>query len=91
MSNIFHFWFVVDAIIWFCLSFQSVRAEDDDEFVVLQKPIGEIRRAFNEMRGRHSEMFVNDSKRRGTICLPSDSKDDMTEETEGTEEDSDYV
>jgi len=71
--------------------FASVRAEDDDEFVVLQKPIGEIRRAFNEMRGRHSEMFVNDSKRRGTICLPSDSKDDMTEETEGTEEDSDYV
>ena len=43
------------------------------------------------MRGRHSEMFMNDSKRRGTICLPTDSKDDMTEETEGTEEDSDYV
>ena len=62
-----------------------MRAEDDDEFVVLQKPIGEIRRAFNEMRGRHSEMFAMDNKRRGTICLPSDSKDE-TEDTEETEE-----
>ena len=33
-------------------SVQSVRSEDDDEFVVLQKPIGEIRRAFGEMRDR---------------------------------------
>lgn len=76
--------------------FASVRAEDDDEFVVLQKPITEVRRAFSEMRGRHSEMFVVDSKRRGTICLPSDSKDETNEEeTEETEEDSedpnDYV
>jgi hypothetical protein len=31
---------------------QSVRSEDDDEFVVLQKPIAEIRRAFGDMRGR---------------------------------------
>ena len=31
---------------------QSVRSEDDDEFVVLQKPIGDIRRAFGEMRDR---------------------------------------
>ena len=31
---------------------QSVRSEDDDEFVVLQKPIGDIRRAFGDMRDR---------------------------------------
>ena len=37
--------------------FASVRSEDDDEFVVLQKPIEEIRRAFSEMRGRHVDMF----------------------------------
>merc|ERR1719348_1546193 len=62
--------------------FASVRAEDDDEFVVLQKPIGEIRRAFNEMRGRHSEMFMNDSKRRATICLPEDEENDSDEDDE---------
>merc|ERR1712107_817915 len=53
--------------------FASVRSEDDDEFVVLQKPIGEIRRAFGEMRDRHSDMFEFDPKRRATICLPEDS------------------
>merc|ERR1712203_1331595 len=47
--------------------FASVRADDDDEFVVLQKPIGEVRRAFNEMRGRHADMFAVDNKRRQTI------------------------
>jgi len=60
--------------------FASVRAEDDDEFVVLQKPIGEIRRAFNEMRGRHADMFEFDGKRRATIVLPSDDCDDSEEE-----------
>merc|ERR1712223_2057487 len=35
--------------------FASVRAEDDDEFVVLQKPFG-------EMRDRHSDMFEFDPK-----------------------------
>jgi len=71
--------------------FASVRADDDDEFVVLQKPIGEIRRAFNEMRNRHSEMFVTDGRRRATICILNDSKDDTedTEETEQTGEESD--
>ena len=63
-----------------------MRAEDDDEFVVLQKPIGEIRRAFNEMRGRHSEMFVSDGKRRATICILNDSKDDTEETTDDTQE-----
>ena len=38
-------------------SVQSVRSEDDDEFVVLQKPIGEIRRAFGEMRDRWEPIF----------------------------------
>ena len=38
--------------------FASVRSEDDDEFVVLQKPIEEIRRAFSEMRGRHVDMSL---------------------------------
>ena len=46
------------------------------------------------MRGRHSEMFAMDNKRRGTICLPTDSKDE-TEDTEETEEESesqnDYI
>jgi hypothetical protein len=39
---------------WYLLptALQSVRSEDDDEFVVLQKPIAEIRRAFADMRGR---------------------------------------
>jgi len=60
--------------------FASVRSEDDDEFVVLQKPIEEIRRAFSEMRGRHVDMFKNEGKRRGTVCLPSDSKTDDTED-----------
>ena len=66
--------------------FASVRSEDDDEFVVLQKPIEEIRRAFNEMRGRHVDMFKSEGKRRGTICLPSDSKTEDTEDTEDTSE-----
>jgi len=61
--------------------FASVRSEDDDEFVVLQKPIEEIRRAFNEMRARHVDMFKSDGKRRGTICLPGDSKTEDTEDT----------
>merc|ERR1719150_97372 len=60
--------------------FASVRSEDDDEFVVLQKPIEEIRRAFSEMRGRHVDMFKHEGKRRGTVCLPSDSKTDDTED-----------
>ena len=61
--------------------FASVRSEDDDEFVVLQKPIEDIRRAFSEMRGRHVDMFVSEGKRRGTICLPSDSRTEDTEDT----------
>lgn len=65
--------------------FASVRAEDDDEFVVLQKPIGEIRRAFNDMRGRHSDMFEFDGKRRATIVLPSDGGD-VSEEEDSDEE-----
>merc|ERR1719260_24475 len=60
--------------------FASVRSEDDDEFVVLQKPIGDIRRAFGEMRDRHSDMFEFDGKRRATIVLPSDDCDDSEEE-----------
>ena len=61
--------------------FASVRSEDDDEFVVLQKPIEEIRRAFGEMRGRHVDMFKTEGKRRGTVCLPTDdSKTDDTED-----------
>merc|ERR1711892_1438807 len=67
--------------------FASVRTEDDDEFVVLQKPIGEIRRAFNDMRGRHTDMFQFDSKRRATICLPEDSREESDEED--SEEESD--
>jgi len=69
--------------------FASVRAEDDDEFVVLQKPIAEIRRAFNEMRGRHAEMFVVDKKRRATICIPDSKEETATEETEETDSDTD--
>ena len=38
---------------------QSVRSEDDDEFVVLQKPIGDIRRAFGEMRDRCKGIILN--------------------------------
>ena len=60
LSYFFSLLIFLGSIISFCFSFQSVRAEDDDEFVVLQKPIQEIRQAFNEMRGQHSEMFVND-------------------------------
>jgi len=67
--------------------FASVRAEDDDEFVVLQKPIGEIRRAFNEMRGRHADMFEFDGKRRATIVLPSDDCDDSEEEEDSDKSD----
>merc|ERR1719266_407366 len=69
--------------------FASVRSEDDDEFVVLQKPIEEIRRAFNEMRGRHAEMFVVDKKRRATICIPDSKEETATEETEETDSDTD--
>jgi len=68
--------------------FASVRAEDDDEFVVLQKPIGEIRRAFNDMRGRHADMFEFDGKRRATIVLPNQDCDE-SEELEDSEEESD--
>jgi len=67
--------------------FASVRAEDDDEFVVLQKPIEEIRRAFSDMRGRHTDMFQFDGKRRPTICLPEDDKNDSDDDE--SEEDSD--
>jgi len=62
--------------------FASVRAEDDDEFVVLQKPIGEIRKAFNEMRSRHTDMFEFNGKRRATIVLPSDGGNDSDEDND---------
>lgn len=62
--------------------FASVRSEDDDEFVVLQKPIGEIRRAFGEMRDRHADMFASDPKRRGTVCLPTDYRESEEDEDE---------
>merc|ERR1712032_1355363 len=65
--------------------FASVRSEDDDEFVVLQKPIGDIRRAFGEMRDRHSDMFEFDAKRRATICLPEDSYRESDEDEEDEE------
>ena len=65
-----------------CFAFQSVRADDDDEFVVLQKPIGEVRRAFNEMRGRHADMFAVDNKRRQTICIPDEDKEEEDSEPE---------
>jgi len=68
--------------------FATVRAEDDDEFVVLQKPIAEIRRAFNDMRGRHADMFEFDGKRRATICLPNDGQDG-SDEDDDSDEDSD--
>ena len=45
----FSIWETCFINIWYL---QSVRSEDDDEFVVLQKPIGDIRRAFGEMRDR---------------------------------------
>ena len=64
------------------VAFQSVRADDDDEFVVLQKPIGEVRRAFNEMRGRHADMFAVDNKRRQTICIPDEDKEEEDSEPE---------
>eukprot|EP00092_Neocalanus_flemingeri_P018581 GFUD01020121.1.p1 GENE.GFUD01020121.1~~GFUD01020121.1.p1 ORF type:complete len:378 (+),score=121.46 GFUD01020121.1:132-1136(+) len=66
--------------------FASVRAEDDDEFVVLQKPIGEIRRAFNNMRDRHADMFEFDGKRRATICLPDDGSNKSDDEEDSEEE-----
>jgi len=66
--------------------FASVRSEDDDEFVVLQKPIGDIRRAFGEMRDRHSDMFEFDAKRRATICLPEDSYRESDEDEDEDEE-----
>ena len=72
-----------------CISqFQSVRADDDDEFVVLQKPIGEVRRAFNEMRGRHADMFAVDNKRRQTICIPDEDKEDEDSEADTVTRDS---
>jgi len=56
--------------------FASVRSDDDDEFVVLQKPIGEIRRAFSDMRSRHADMFEFDGRRRPTIVLPEERDTD---------------
>lgn len=66
--------------------FASVRADDDDEFVVLQKPIGEVRRAFNEMRERHADMFVVDGKRRQTITIPDSEEREEDSDTEDTED-----
>ena len=68
------------------LYFKSVRAEDDDEFVVLQKPIADIRRAFNDMRGRHADMFEFDGKRRATICLPEDTRDESDDDDQSEQE-----
>jgi len=72
--------------------FASVRSEDDDEFVVLQKPIAEIRAAFKEMRERHPDMFdiERKGKRRQTVVLPGydeESEDDSDEFLEEDEED----
>jgi len=67
--------------------FASVRSEDDDEFVVLQKPIGEIRRAFSEMRARHPDMFEIDERRRPTIIMQGE--DDETLEDLDEEDDED--
>jgi len=64
--------------------FASVRSEDDDEFVVLQKPISEIRKAFSDMRCRHADMFEIDPKRRATIVLPR-IQDDYRESDEDEE------
>ena len=61
---------------------------DDDEFVVLQKPIGEVRRAFNEMRGRHADMFAVDGKRRQTICIPDEDQEDSEGEEDTEDRDS---
>ena len=49
----------------------------------------DARRAFNEMRGRHAEMFVVDKKRRATICIPDSKEETATEETEETDSDTD--
>lgn len=68
--------------------FASVRSEDDDEFVVLQKPIGEIRRAFSDMRSRHADMFEFQSSRRSTMVLPT-IPDGYRESEEEEEEDED--
>ena len=65
-----------------------MRADDDDEFVVLQKPIGEVRRAFNEMRGRHADMFVVDGKRRQTITIPDEEQEDSEVEEDTEDRDS---
>lgn len=68
-----------------------MRADDDDEFVVLQKPIGEVRRAFNEMRGRHADMFAVDGKRRQTLVIPDEDQEDsdVEEDTEDRDSESD--
>ncbi len=66
-----------------------MRADDDDEFVVLQKPIGEVRRAFNEMRGRHADMFVVNGNRRQTICIPDENQTEEDSEVEEDTEDRD--
>jgi len=70
--------------------FASVRSEDDDEFVVLQKPIAEIRTAFKEMRERHPDMFdvQRKGKRRQTVVLPGyDEQEDEDDSDEFLEED----
>merc|ERR1719167_213062 len=62
--------------------FASVRSEDDDEFVVLQKPIDVIRQAFAEMRARHPEMFEYERKRRTTLIPPHGFNEEEEEEEE---------
>jgi len=76
--------------------FASVRSDDDDEFVVLQKPIAEIRMAFKEMRERHPDMFdtTGKGKRRATVVLPGydqeESEDDSDDFLEEDEEDESF-